>query len=100
MKKVSHDGKDIHLGLLEYRNTPWSDTIGSPAQCLMGRRTKTLVPTTGALLQPNSSVQKELAQHRQQQKYYFYQHTKPLTKLKTGESILVSANGSLLKSLA
>ena len=95
MKKASHDGKDIYLALVEYRNTPWSDPIGSPAQRLMGRQTKTFVPTTGALLQPKTIdptlVQKELAQHRRQQKYYFDQHTKPLIKLKTGKSILVSA---------
>ena len=45
MKKATLDGKDFHLALLEYRNTPWSDTIGSPVQRLMGRRTKTLLPT-------------------------------------------------------
>ena len=95
MKKATHDGKDIHLALLECRNTTWSDTIGSPAQRLMGRRTKTLVPTTDALLQPKTIdptlVQKELTQHRQKQKEYFDQHTKSLTQLKNGNSILVSA---------
>ena len=86
MKKATHDGKDIHLALLEYRNTPWSDTIGSPAQRLIGRRTKTLVPTTDALLQPKTIdptlVQKEPTQCQQKQKEYFDQHTKPLTTQK------------------
>ena len=35
MKKATHDGKDLYLALMEYRNTPWSDTIGSPVQCLL-----------------------------------------------------------------
>ena len=95
MKKAVHDGKDLQLALLEYRNTPWSDTIGSPAQRLMGRRTKTLVPTTGSLLQPKTIdptlVRKELIQRRQQQKYYHDQHAKPLKQLKPGDSVLVSA---------
>ena len=49
MKKATLDGKDFHLALLEYRNTPWSDTISSPVQRLMGRRTKTLLPTKDTL---------------------------------------------------
>ena len=95
MTKAAHDGSDLQLALLEYRNTPWSDTIGSPVQRLMGRRTKTLVPTTGSLLKPQtidpSLVQKELVQRRQQQKHYYDQHAKPLKQLKTGDSVLVSA---------
>ena len=61
----------------------------------MGRWTKTLVPTTGTLLQLKTIdptvVQKELTQRRQQQKIYYDQHTKPLKQLKTGDSIFVSA---------
>ena len=75
MMKAAHDGNDMHLALLEYQNTPWSDTIGSPTQRLMGRRTKTLVPTTDALSQPKTIeptlVQKELTQCRQKQKKIF-----------------------------
>ena len=71
MKKAAHDGNDPYLALLEYRNTPWSDTLGSPAQRLMGRRTKTLIPTTSNLLKPETInpiiVQEELQKHRRQQ---------------------------------
>ena len=61
----------------------------------MGRRTKTLVPTMDALLEPKTIaptlVQKELTQkRRQKQKQYFDQHTKPLAQLKAGDQILVS----------
>jgi len=31
MKKAKQDGNDPYLALLKYRNTPWSDTLGSPA---------------------------------------------------------------------
>ena len=45
-------------------STPQSDSIGSPAQRLMGRRTKTLLPTSSALLKPKTinpkAVQEEL----------------------------------------
>jgi len=37
LKKAILDKRDPYLALLEYRNTPTSDTLGSPAQRLMGR---------------------------------------------------------------
>ena len=45
LKKAIHDKQDPYIALLDYRNTLVSDTLGSPAQRLMGRRTKTLTPT-------------------------------------------------------
>ena len=51
LKKALLDRRDPYLALLEYRNTPMSDDLGSPAQRLMGRRTKTLIPTSTKLRQ-------------------------------------------------
>ena len=86
MKKAIHDKKDPYLALLDYRNTPQSENVGSPAQRLMGRRTKTLIPTTKVLLKPKvinpSIVQKELRQRKVVQKRYYNQHAKHLKKLK------------------
>ena len=69
LKKAVLDKRDPYLALLEYRNTPVSDVIGSPAQRLMGRRTKTLLPTSNKLLQPKTisprTVKKELC-HRKE----------------------------------
>jgi len=50
MKKAKADGQDPLLALLDWCNTP-TDGIGtSPAQGLMGRRTRTLLPTHEKLL--------------------------------------------------
>jgi hypothetical protein len=46
---------DPYLGLLNARNTPSEGLNSSPAQRLLGRRTKTLLPTTAELLKPNSA---------------------------------------------
>ena len=54
IKKANDDKKDIYLALLELRNTPINDLLGSPAQRLMGRRTKTLLPTSNQLLTPKT----------------------------------------------
>ena len=52
MKKY-HDAKEDHyLGFLNLRNTPLEGLTTSPIQRLMGRRTKTIVPTTFNLLKP------------------------------------------------
>ena len=45
---------DPYLGLLNLINTPTEGLKTSPAQRLMGRRTKTLVPTTSYVLKPSS----------------------------------------------
>ena len=49
LKKASADGKDPFGGLLEYRNTPFKDIGLSPAQLLMSRRTRTMLPQTQAI---------------------------------------------------
>ncbi|XP_049885516.1 uncharacterized protein K02A2.6-like [Pectinophora gossypiella] len=51
MKKCIEDNTDIQLALLHHRNTPRLD-LGSPAQRLFNRRTKTLLPTNEKLFTP------------------------------------------------
>ena len=95
MKKAAHDGNDPYLALLEYRNTPWSDTLGSPAQRLMGRRTKILISTASNLLKPETinpiTVQEELQKHRRQQKLFYDRQAKPLKSLSVGDSVLMTS---------
>ena len=72
---------DPYLGLLEYRNAP-IDKVGSPAQLLMSRRPRSIIPTTEAQLQlrvqdPNKVKEKSRVK-QEKQRYYFDQHTKQL----------------------
>jgi len=53
-KQLLRKYKDIHLALLDYRNTPFQGTNTSPAQRLMSRQTMTLLPSTETLLKPNN----------------------------------------------
>jgi len=93
MKKAVHHGNDLHLALLDFCNTPRADAIGSPAQLLMGRWTKALLPSTSTLLEPKtvnpSVVQRKLALSKAQQKIYYDRHTRPLPELLVGESVLM-----------
>ena len=54
LRKCIKSGEDQYLGLLNIRNTPTQGTDSSPAQRLFSRRTKTIIPTTNALLQPTN----------------------------------------------
>ena len=54
MEKSQEDNNNFYLALLKLRNTPRHTDTGSPAQRLFGRRTKTKLPTTEALLNRES----------------------------------------------
>uniref|UniRef100_A0A0E9R9M0 Uncharacterized protein n=2 Tax=Anguilla anguilla TaxID=7936 RepID=A0A0E9R9M0_ANGAN len=51
MDKAHAQRSDPCLSLLEYRNTP-VDGLRSPAQLLMSRRLRSILPTTEKQLQP------------------------------------------------
>lgn len=69
MMKKCHDAKEDHyLGLLNLRNTPQEGLTTSPAQRLMGRRTKTIVPTTSSLLKPAAAEHIEGEKQRMENK--------------------------------
>ena len=52
LRKALDNGTDPYIAILDYRNTPTQGLESSPAQRLMNRRTRTLLPTTKTLLQP------------------------------------------------
>ena len=54
MKRSFLEHEDPYLALLYFRNTPQEGTDSSPVQRLMGRRTKTLIPTIPDLLNPET----------------------------------------------
>ena len=73
MKKAKLANADLQLALLNHRNTPTKPTNLSPKQQLFGRRTRTQLPLTTALLIPETPQQVpdklSLGQQRQAQYY-------------------------------
>ena len=53
-RKTSKSGEDQYLALLNIRNTPTQGVASSPAQRLLGKRTRSLLPSTRSLLEPRS----------------------------------------------
>lgn len=91
--KAAQDKNDAHLVLIEYRNTPM-DGLPSPAEMLMGRRIRTMIPTHPSLLVPHydcSSVQKRLL-FRQQRQHKYDLHARPLKPLQENQEVLFRLN--------
>ena len=75
LRKTTKSGEDQYLALLNIRNVPTQGVDSSPAQRLMGRRTRTLLPTTQSLLEPRNPVNRHeseqlLLNQMRQAKYY------------------------------
>ena len=91
LEKCRRDNSDPYIALLNQRNTPRDDILGSPSQRLMARRTKTPLPTTGKLLQPKvidpQKIHDQLTLKRSQQKKYYDKSAKPLPPLHRGDTV-------------
>ena len=63
----------------------------------MGRRTKTLLPTSTKLLEPKlinpKPALKELKDRKTRQKFYYDRHTTPLRPLTVGDTVMMRTQG-------
>ena len=89
MRKASVGKRDIHLSILEWRNTPSSGMQASPVQRLMSRRTRTLIPTIQSEFRPRvqRNVPEKLMQKREHAKHYYDRNAKELPEIESGDSI-------------
>lgn len=58
-KKCQESGQSVYLALLNWHNMPAEGIGTSPAQCLMGRQCKTLLPMATKLLEPCYSMESD-----------------------------------------
>lgn len=91
LKKSISAGQDFYLTLLDWRNTPSEGMDSSPAQRLLGRRTRTLLPTTAQLLKPETqpNVPAKLLKRKELQRKYYNRSTKDLSPLQKGDTVRV-----------
>lgn len=93
IKKCRETNEDIHLAMLDLRNTPRDEELGSPMQRLMGRRARTRLPMTESLLKPEiiqqDIVHDKLMNHRMIQKSYYDRTAKPLPNIEEGRAIRI-----------
>ena len=92
LKKAIKEEKDLYISILEYRNTPVVGTA-SPAQLLMNRRLRSIIPSTTKQLELKLQNQREIrdvsSRNKLLQKIAFDKHSKPLKPLHVGNSVSV-----------
>ncbi|MET0104994.1 MAG: RNase H-like domain-containing protein [Sedimenticola sp.] len=92
LRKAKDSKQDPYLLLLEYRNTPLECGY-SPAQLLMSRRTRSVVPITEKQLQPRTVdpkiVQKSYFHSKKLQKKYYDRTAKQLPPLHVNDQVRV-----------
>ena len=95
MKKAKADGQDPLLALLDWRNTPTEGLGTSPVQRLMGRRTRTFLPTHETLLRQPSHLDTaiKLAERKAKQAQQYNKKFRPLVALKCGQAIRMRLPG-------
>ena len=96
--KTDIAGHDFNLALLEYRNT-LVDGLASPAQLLMSRNLRSVVPCTKQLLTPKTIHHKRFRQNRikqqSRQSKYHNRQSKELKPLQIGQPVRAQICGKL-----
>ncbi|XP_064463992.1 uncharacterized protein K02A2.6-like [Ornithodoros turicata] len=84
--------EEFYYALLEWRNSP-RDSVLSPAQRLMSRQTRTLVPCATEhykpVVVPPDTVRERLSEIRQQQKKFYDRGTRPLPEVEKGSRVTI-----------
>ena len=95
MEKADSSGTDFQLALLAYRTSPHESTGGSPAQLLMGRKTRSRLPASPEMLRPqiiphHEVEERDKASKQKQARYYNTRNgARPLESLETGDRVLI-----------
>ena len=103
LKKARQDGQDPLLSMLNHRNTPRDSVLGSPAQHLVSRRTKSKLQITGEQLQPKvvnpREIQRQLVCYKERQNNYYEVGSRRLSDLKPGHVVRVQDQSGNPKAL-
>ena len=91
IRKAVETGKDPYLTILAHRNTPTEEMESSPAPRLLGRRCKTLLPTTTELFRlesiSNTKIMKQRKKRNDKQAVYYNVGAKDLLALEKGDIV-------------
>ncbi|XP_046407531.1 uncharacterized protein K02A2.6-like [Ischnura elegans] len=91
LRKCNESGDDVHLSLLEYRNTPLSGLGTSPAQLLMSRRLRSKLPVRSKLLKPliQKDVGNKLRSNQLKNKQYYDRGAVTRQHFQPGDNIVI-----------
>lgn len=93
LRKVQFGTPEYFVALMEWRNTPRNQVLGSPNQRMMNRVVRGILPTTTKHLQPRliapDTVKSALQKSKEQQKDAYDNKAHELSKLKNGQKVLI-----------
>ena len=91
MQKAVDAHADPHLAFLDFRNTPTEGCTTSPAQRMLNRRKKTLLPMSNRLLKPEipTRVHRSQKDNQAKQAFYYDKTAKDLKALSDGDVVRV-----------
>lgn len=90
MQKAKQDHRDQYIALLEYRNTPVSGLLYSPAQMLMSRTLRSKMPVASKHLEPKIvNATKDLSRRQKRQKDVHDRGAVPLQPLQPGQPVFI-----------
>ena len=92
MTKATENGEDPFLGILDYRNTP-VDGFVSPAQLLMSRQLRSILPCTSQHLKkkviPTTQFTQQRTEMLKRQKLYHDKSARSLKQLTPGDAVYI-----------
>ena len=90
LRKALDCKHDPYLALRDWRSTPFDMLNSSPSQRVLGRRTKTLLPTSSKLLKIKvPDVDQKLKLQKSIQSFHYNKGTRELQELKPGDTVRV-----------
>jgi len=95
-RKCKESGISEFRALLDWRNTPTEGMTSSPSHRFMGRRCKTLLPTTSRLLHPRFETEqttRELCGRQAAQKIHYDKTAHALDPLQPGDTVRMRLPG-------
>ena len=96
LTKCRKAGQSEYLAFLDWRNTPTEGMGTSPAQRFLGRRCKTLLPTTQQQLNPRYSTKEDsraLYKQKLKQQHYYNQRGRTLKPIEQGDTVRIRIPG-------
>ncbi|KAL7304666.1 hypothetical protein TKK_0002912 [Trichogramma kaykai] len=94
--KIVQEKRDIHLALLQYRNTPINDMGVTPTELLFGRKTRNLIPFCKNKPISRREFKENLINNQLKQKEYFDRGAKMLSPLKEGDYVKIHDENRVL----
>ena len=88
IRKTSMAGEDYYMALLELRNTPITGTNFSPAELLMSRRLRSILPVVKSQLMPRvaEGAREQLLEGKLNMKFFHDRSAKDLPPLNSGDT--------------